>query len=46
MKKILLVWGSQTGNTKNAADMIAEEFGREVLDIFEITDIALPRLLE
>jgi flavodoxin I len=46
MKKILLVWGSQTGNTRNAAAMIAEEFGREALDIFEITDIALPRLLE
>lgn len=46
MKKTVLVWASVTGNTRKAADLIADAIGREHLDIFEITDRALSRLLD
>ncbi|MGB0132043.1 flavodoxin [Chlorobium sp.] len=38
MKKIGLFWGSQTGNTENAADLIASVIGYEHVDSYNIRD--------
>ncbi len=38
MKKIGLFWGSQTGNTENAADLIAAVIGYEHVDSYNIRD--------
>jgi len=45
MKKTALVWASQTGNTANAAKMIADEIGGEI-DMFDVADIPVTLLLE
>ncbi|MBN1928882.1 MAG: flavodoxin [Chlorobiaceae bacterium] len=42
MKKTAVVWASQTGNTKEAAELIAGEIGREQVDLFEVSrEVAL-----
>ena len=37
MKKKVVVWASQTGNTSNAAELIAGEIGKDQLDLFEVS---------
>lgn len=37
MKKTVVVWASQTGNTSNAAKLIAGEIGKDQLDLFEVS---------
>jgi len=37
MKKTAVVWASQTGITKEAAELIAGEIGQEQVDLFEVS---------
>lgn len=46
MKKIAVVWASQTGNTKEAAELIAAEIGHAEVDLFEVSRKAVFRLPE
>lgn len=46
MKKTVLIWASQTGNTRIAANLIADEIGRHQLDMFEVSREVLIRLPE
>ncbi len=46
MNKTAVVWASQTGNTKEAAELIAEQIGRERIDLFDVADIPASRLSE
>jgi|UPI00030CC876 flavodoxin I len=46
MKKTAVVWASQTGNTKEAAELIATEIGRPDVDLFEVSREELLRLTE
>lgn len=44
MRKIGLFWGSQTGNTENAAALIAQEIGVENVDSYNIRDVSVDTL--
>ena len=46
MKKTAVVWASQTGNTKEAAELIAAEIGRGEVDLFEVSREVALRLPE
>lgn len=46
MKKTVLVWASQTGNTADAAGLIADEIGREDIDMFDVANLTITRLLD
>jgi len=44
MKKTGLFWGSQTGNTENAADLIVEALGYETVDSYNISHATVDTL--
>ncbi|MBN1279229.1 MAG: flavodoxin [Chlorobium sp.] len=44
MKKIGLFWGSETGNTEQAAGLIAEAIGYDYVDSYNIRDVTADTL--
>jgi flavodoxin I len=46
MKKIGLFWGSETGNTEQAAGLIAEAIGYDYVDSYNIRDVSGDTLAE
>jgi flavodoxin I len=40
MAKIGLFYGTQTGNTQSAAELIQKEFGRDTVDLVDLHDVA------